>query len=461
MSYDLPGSSSGDPGLWWAAPASARVPTESSWARPDFPETRPLPTAALPGADVPVTPAGSAAAWTDRSRTVGAGFALAGLLAGGLLGARAHDAVTGGANDPTGTVAAPASPRPSATPTLPAPTNPTPDGGAGPSTPPSTGPTAVPPAVPTGPTGPTAGIAARVTPSVVDIYTTVPAGAGAGTGMVLTAGGDVLTNNHVIEGATSLRVVLVTTGRSYAAKVVGTDPTDDVAVLHLTGAAGLHPISAANSAAVGIGDRVVALGNAGGRGGAPSVVSGSVIATNRSITVSDSTGSSSERLTGLIETDAPIEPGDSGGPLADTDAKVIGMDTAASVSGRFDGATSEGYAIPINRALSIARQITAGKGSSTVHIGVPGLLGVSVLPSTGSAPGAQVNEVTAGSPAATVGLAPGDTITTVDAKIVSSATELPTLIRSHRPGDAVRIGWTDGAGSRHTATVRLAAGPPD
>lgn len=423
---------------WWAA------------APPDSSTTEPLATAGPVGAEESPTlalPAARRTAWTSRTRSVGAGFALAGLLAGGALGALVHDAVAGNATHSTGAVAAPASPGPS--PAQPsAPSTPGQVGGSG------------QPSAPT--TTQTAGIAAKVTPSVVDVYTKLTGGSGAGTGMILTSSGDVLTNNHVIEGAISIRVVLVTTGRSYAAKVVGTDPTEDVAVVRLTGASGLRPIATANSSNVAVGDSVVALGNAGGKGGPPSVVSGSVVATNRSITVGEGTGSAAERLTGLIQTDAALRPGDSGGPLVGTNAKVIGMDTAASVRGRFDGTTREGYAIPINKALSISGQIRDGRASGTVHIGVPGMLGVSIEASNvavGS--GAQITDVTAGSPAEAAGLAPGDTITTVDGRRVSSAAELTTLIRSHRPGNTVRIGWVGSSGSRHSATIRLVEGPPD
>lgn len=438
MTDDLSGRTPGEPSPWWSTPSSDTEPDTARTGGPTDAYGAPETLAAGPERPTLRLPGARTASMPDRTRTVGVGLALAGLLVGGIVGARVHHAVAG---DSTGTVAAPAAPT--------APVVPFPRRSLQPSS----------PAAPAAPG--TSAIAAKVTASVVDVNTTLPAGAGAGTGMILTSSGDVLTNNHVVEGATSIRVVLVSSGKSYTATVVGTDPTDDVAVLRLTGTSGLQPIPTADSAKVGVGDPVVAIGNAGGRGGDPSVVGGSVTATNRSITVSDSTGASAEALTGLIQTDAPIEPGDSGGPLADTAAKVIGMNTAASASNGFDGSASEGFAIPINRALSIARQIQQGRGSSTIHIGVPGMLGVSVVTPVGGPAGAQVADVTAGSPADVAGLQIGDTITTVDGKGVSSATELTTLIRSHRTGDSVRVGWTDSNGSRHSATVRLARGTPD
>lgn len=433
-----------EPISWWAVGAADGLPPAGSAKVP--------PTTGL-AADYP--PASHRPGRNSPLQTAGAGLAIVGLLAGGVLGARLHDAVAGNGTSSTGTLAAPASPGVlPGSPTLPTSPGQTIPGQTipGQTIPGQSGAGQAPTATASG------NIATKVMPSVVDIYTTLPDGSGAGTGMILTASGDVLTNNHVIDGATSIRVVLVTTGRSYTAKVVGTDPTEDVAVVHLTGATGLQPISTANSSAVAVGDAVVALGNAGGRGGAPSVVSGSVVATNRSITVGDQSGGASEHLSGLIQTNAAIEPGDSGGPLVDTDARVIGMDTAASVSGRFDGTASEGYATPINTALAIAHQIESGRASSSVHIGVRGLLGVSVAELSS---GAQVAGVTAGSPADAAGLTAGDTITAIDGHSVASATALTTLIRSHRPGDTVRVAWVDGSGSAHSATVTLAVGPPD
>ncbi len=421
------------PAAWWAAgPVDGSPPEDVG------------PWSSTSGNDAP--PAAGRSGWTRPVRAAGAGLAVAGLLTGGVLGAQLHDTLAGRAGRSTDTVAAPSVP--SVAPT--SPTRPNAPGWSGGGVSPT--PTAPAPA----------GVVSKVTPSVVDVYTTLPNGTGAGTGMILTASGDILTNNHVIDGATSIRVILVSTGQSVAAKVLGTDPTDDVAVLHVTGGSGLRPISTARSGSVKVGDAVVALGNAGGAGGAPSVVSGSVVATNRSITVSDQSGGAAERLSGLIQTDAPIQPGDSGGPLVNTAAEVIGMDTAASVSTPLAGTTSEGFAIPIDTALTIARQIESGQASSTVHIGVPGMLGVSVAASDPSlSTGAQVAEVTSGSPAEGAGLVAGDTITAVDGHSVTSASTLTTLIRAHRPGDQVRIAWTDSSGSRHTATVALTTGPPD
>jgi S1-C subfamily serine protease len=303
-------------------------------------------------------------------------------------------------------------------------------------------------------------IAAKVSSSVVDINTKLnyQGASAAGTGMVLTSSGDILTNNHVIDGSTSISVTLVDTGRSYTAKVVGTDPTADIAVIRLQGASGLKPINTTVSTPVALGDSVIAIGNAGGVGGAPSVVTGTVSATDQTITASDPNGANAEQLSGLIQTNAPIQPGDSGGPLVNSAGQVIGVNTAASSRNRFDSTASVGFAIPLANAVSVARQIESGVATTTVHIGLPGFLGVAVDPSTGAA---VVAGVQSGSPASTIGLVAGDTITAVDGKAISSPDNLTTILRAHHPGDKVSIRWTTASGATHTATATLMTGPAD
>ena len=205
----------------------------------------------------------------------------------------------------------------------------------------------------------------------------------AGTGMVLTSTGEILTNNHVIDGATSISVTDVGNGKTYSAKVVGYDRTGDVAVVQLVGASGLRTVNTSTGTAAA-GQAVVGVGNAGGTGGTPSAAGGSITAMDQSITASDDGGGNSENLSGLIETNAGIQPGDSGGSLVNTSGQVIGMDTAASVDSGYETTASQGYAIPIGTALSIAKRIEAGDASSTVHIGATGFLGVSVESSSGT-----------------------------------------------------------------------------
>jgi S1-C subfamily serine protease len=237
-------------------------------------------------------------------------------------------------------------------------------------------------------------IAAKVDPGIVDVVTTLgyQSGKAAGTGMVLTSTGEVLTNNHVIDGATSIKAIDIGNGRTYTAKVVGYDKTHDVAVLQLQNASGLQTVTF-SSASPQSGQKVVALGNALGKGGTPSVVSGRINGLGQSITASDEGAADSERLTGMIGHNAPIQPGDSGGPLVNTEGEVIGMNTAASDSSASGSPSqsseaqtaTQAFAIPITRASSIADQIEAGTPSSTVHIGATAFLGVETSPSgTGS-----------------------------------------------------------------------------
>jgi S1-C subfamily serine protease len=287
---------------------------------------------------------------------------------------------------------------------------------------------------------------------VVDITTVLgyQNGEAAGTGMVLTADGEILTNNHVVEGATSITVTVLSTGQTYAATVVGTDPTDDVAVLQLTAASGLDTVQI-DSGTVAVGDAVTAVGNAGGATDSTSAAAGAVTALDQSITATDESGQHAEDLTGLIGIAADVQAGDSGGPLYDAQGEVAGMDTAASSSG------GQAYAIPIGTALSIAGQIVAGVGDATVHQGYPAFLGISVL-STG---GATVTGVVSGGPADQAGLTAGDVITAIDGTTTTSADDVSTALGGRSPGDSATVTWTDTTGQSRTATVTLASGPAD
>ena len=321
-------------------------------------------------------------------------------------------------------------------------------------------------------------IARRVDPALVDIVSTngTTGSVSAGTGIVLTSNGEVLTNNHVIRGATSLKVTDVGNGKTYAATVVGYDAGDDVAVIQLQNASGLTTASLGDSSSVQTGDAVTALGNAGGKGGTPSVASGTVTDLNQSITASDEGSGVSEQLTGLIETNADIQPGDSGGALVNDHGQVVGMNTAASTGFQFQGQSQGGqeqaYAIPIDKAETIAGQIEAGQGSSTVHIGATAFLGVATTGSdsgNGSdgfggfggqgSTGAVIAGADSGSPAAKAGLTAGDTITSVGGQSVSSATDIQQVLVKYHPGDKISVEWVDQSGQSHSATVTLASGP--
>ena len=285
----------------------------------------------------------------------------------------------------------------------------------------------------------------------------------AGTGIVLTAAGLVLTNNHVIKGATMIRGTDTDNRRGYPAEVVGYDRTGDIAVLRLTGASRLKTAKFASAAGANVGDVVTAVGNAGGKGGTPSVVTGRITALDQSVTARDDSTGASERLTGLIETNAPIKPGDSGGPLLDTGGRVIGINTAASAGlptkGPKPRKDHRGYAIPSDRALEIAQQIQRGEASATVHIGPTAMLGVKVR-ANGRLPGALVAEVVPGTPAETAGIPVGAVIFAFGGENVDSPTTLTSLMLARHPGDTVRIEWTDRQGARMQATLRLTEGPP-
>ncbi|WP_181137277.1 MULTISPECIES: S1C family serine protease [unclassified Rathayibacter] len=284
----------------------------------------------------------------------------------------------------------------------------------------------------------------------------------AGTGMILTSDGMILTNNHVVEGATAISVTVESTGRSYTARVVGTDATNDVAVLQLEDASGLTPASL-DTDGVAVGDTVTAVGNAGGTGDLVAAT-GTVTGLDQQITTRSESGISAETLTGLIQTDADIVSGDSGGPLVDSAGRVVGMDTAAS-SGTAD---ITGFAIPISKALDIVTTIDAGADTATVEIGYPAFLGVSLSSGTASptsralattASGAVIGGVVEGGPAAQAGLEAGDVVTAVDGVAVASADQLSASLAQREPGESVTISWTDSAGAARSAQVVLVEGP--
>ena len=359
-------------------------------------------------------------------------------------------------------------------------------------------------------------IASKVDPSVVDVNTTLAQGAAAGTGMVISPSGEVLTNNHVINGATSISVTLAG-GKAYQSKVLGYDATDDIAVLQLEGAPTLPTISASNSQP-SIGDPVLAIGNALGRGGTPATAQGSVTALNQTITATDDNGSNPETLNGVIQIDANIQPGDSGGPLVAAGGQVIGMDSAGSQSqqmaftafpwgsgsssgygsgsgfgsgsdagsGFGAGANSDpgsgstvGFAIPIQSALSIAHQIESGSSNGKLNTGSRAILGVEVQeannqpgsPDQGglgdqggvgsqSTSGVQISGVESGTPAASAGLTAGDVIVSINGDSVTSTSDVTAALANHHPGDKVQVSWIDTSGQQQQALVALVAGPP-
>ena len=341
------------------------------------------------------------------------------------------------------------------------------------------------------------GIVTKVTPGVVLIKATLQYNreAAAGTGMVINAGGLVLTNNHVIENSTKITATVASAGKTYRATVVGYDKTGDIALLQLQKASGLTPVPIGNSSSVRIGKTVVAMGNAEGRG-TITATPGHVTGLDQTITASDKGGSTtSEVLHGMIQTNADIVPGDSGGPLASS-AGVIGMDTAGNNPGYQQAST--GFAIPINTALSVARQIAAGHASSAITIGYPPFLGIFIGSGSAQSPqaqarqqgqgasgsgntpacytsnadltvpsviapvssGALIDGTICGSPAASAGMTGGAVITAVNGQPVGSPDDLASILSRFHPGDTISVTWVSPSGQRTTSSLHLTAGPP-
>lgn len=438
------------------APVTADVWTSPLWASPDTvgghwtenDAVRTLPPLTVPE-QAPVAP-------RNGSRRVLAGVALfmAALLAGfGIALAIPRDSGTTAAASPSAST--PATPStPSARPTTPA----VPGGSDG-QTAPGQGTQTAPT---TDPSVDQAAVAA-VAPGLVNIISSVgyDGSEASGTGIVLTSDGTVLTNHHVVAGSTALKVAVAGTTKYYSADVVGYDASHDVAVIKLRDASGLTTAPLGDSSSVKVGDTVIGLGNAGGLGGKPIAAGGSVTGLDKDITAMDSENGVSEQLSGLIETDANIKPGDSGGALVSAEGKVIGMVTAGSVSStRGLSTTTDGYAIPINQALAIAQDIRDGKSTSTNHLGSSAFLGITVSSSTaGRSTGVTIAGVVDGSAAAQAGLSAGDRITKLDGKAVTTNASLRSLIAPHHPGDTVSITWVDTTGASHTADITFGSGP--
>jgi len=341
----------------------------------------------------------------------------------------------------------------------------------------------------------------KVKPGLVLINTALQyeSEAAAGTGMVINADGLVLTNNHVIEDSTKITATVISTGKSYQARVVGYDETGDVALIQLQNASGLTTVPIGNSSSVKAANPVVAMGNAEGQGKI-TVTAGHITALNTTITASDEAGSTStETLHGMIQTNADIVPGDSGGPLASS-AGVIGMDTAGNDSSGQQGPAA-GFAIPINTALSVARQIAADHASSVITIGYPPFIGVFIASGSSSDPqtqaqqqgqqnggfggsgstpgcynsnadvtvpsdiapvssGTLIDGTICGSAAAGAGLTGGAVITAVNGQAVGSPDDFASIMKRFHPGDTISVTWVSPSGQRTTSSLHLTAGPP-
>jgi S1-C subfamily serine protease len=336
----------------------------------------------------------------------------------------------------------------------------------------------------------TSQIAAMLDPAVVNVNTELDAleggGAAAGTGMVVTKTGEIVTNNHVVQGADTVRVSIAGHG-THLATVVGTDPSADVAVLRVSGFTNLPTVSFGDSSAVTVGDQIVAIGNALGLGGSPTVTQGIISAKGRTISASDETGSNEETLHGLLQTDAPIAPGNSGGPLVDASGKVVGMDTAAASSGSVGA--SLGFAIPSNTVEKIAAEIASHKDLPGLVFGRTPFLGVEVVDSSevgsglnpfgpfgspfgfgfgfgpvattpNGTPGVVVAAVDPNSPAASAGIVSGDVITACDGQATATTTSLSKVVDAHRAGQIVILTLSTQDGTK-TVQVKLGKGPID
>ncbi|MGV9745936.1 S1C family serine protease [Rhodococcus zopfii] len=305
-------------------------------------------------------------------------------------------------------------------------------------------------------------LAARIVPAVVTLTATDGWTGVAGTGIVLTPDGLVLTNHHVVSGADEITAISAATGLTYDVAVNGYDRAHDIAVVQLGSAQDLPVATLADAPGPGVGSSVTAFGNSDG-GGVVVAAPGTIVATGRNVLVRDSVDGSRHRLTGMLQSDAAIRPGDSGGPLVDAFGAVVGVNTAGAVGeDPADAPTApEAYAVPISAALEIVEQIRSGAGGGTVHVGPTPLLGVTVttVREGGEDRGAEVLWVSFDSPAEAAGLDIGDVITSFDGNPVASHGDLETLLMARRPGETVEIGWRDKTGARQTATVAVESGP--
>lgn len=304
----------------------------------------------------------------------------------------------------------------------------------------------------------------QVVPGIVDINTTLgyQGAVGVGTGIVIDPSGVVLTNNHVIEGATEITAVSLANSVTYGVDVIGFDRASDIAIIQLRGAGGLPTAVLGTSSTLVVGEPIAAIGNANGFGGAPSYAPGTVTQLGASVRATDESGGGARELFDLIRVAADIRPGDSGGPLVNSAGQVVGVNVAATLTYRMGGVTGgEGFAIPIDRAMAIANRIRSGVPTPGIHLGDTAFIGVGIADAGpfGGPPGAVIRQVLPNTPASQAGLFGGDLITAVDGIPVNSAADLTSIMDQRRPGDTVTLIWMDRLGNPRSAPLVLAKGP--
>ncbi|MBF6172948.1 S1C family serine protease [Nocardia blacklockiae] len=303
-------------------------------------------------------------------------------------------------------------------------------------------------------------VAAAVEPELVNINVSIrPSGtSAAGSGIVLSADGQVLTSHHVVKGAESISVGDLGTGAVYVATVLGYDSDADIALLALTNARDLPVARIGSSAGLRVGDEVLAIGNAGGTG-SPTATPGTVTALGSSIVARNSADYSRKTLTGMVEVAAPVTSGQSGGALADRYGAVVGVVTAATGDAAKAAGRASGYAVPIDTAMGVVRQIRSGMPTDTVHVGPTATLGV--ITSDAKPTGARIESAVYGLPAYAAGLSEGEVITAIDGRAVTSVQTLKAVLNQRKPNDSVHLVLTETDGTQRTAVVVLAAGPPN
>jgi S1-C subfamily serine protease len=272
---------------------------------------------------------------------------------------------------------------------------------------------------------------------------------GAGTGFVVDPDGVIVTNNHVIAGAQNIKVTFADGNRTLDARVLGRDPSADLAVLKVD-ATGLNAVTLGDSDKLEVGDDVIAIGNALALPGGPTVTRGIISAKNRTIQAGGN-GEPIERLEGVLQTDAAINPGNSGGPLVNAAGEVIAINTAIAGEGQ-----NIGFAIAITQARSIIDQLRQGKTPTQPFLGVQtATLSQSQKAQLGVNDGAIVVEVTPGSGAENAGMERGDVIVEMDGKKVSTADDVGKVVRGHKPGDRIDIVVLRNGNNRVTLQARI------